>query len=467
VIRKLPGFLLLAAILAVVAQSLAATRTSVTLLISGGTVVPMDPSHRVIEDGAVAIVGDSIAAVGASAELEARFAPAERIDAHGQWILPGLINGHTHVPMVLFRGIAEDLPLNDWLHQRIFPAESRNVTKEFVETGTRLGILEMLRAGTTTYVDMYYFEDAIAEVTNQAGMRGVLGESVLDFPVPDNKTPADAFGYTERFIRRWQGDPLITPAVAPHSIYTCSEKTLLDAALLARHYRAPILIHLAESKIELTESRAKHGATPVAYLQSIGVLGPEVVAAHCIWVDAGDIATLARSGAGCVHNPSSNMKLASGVMPVADLLAAGVPVGLGTDGAASNNTLDLFSEMDIAAKLQKVIQSDPRALPAEQVLEMATIGGARALHMEKQIGSLEPGKKADIILLNVGAPHAAPLYSLYAQLVYAVKASDVDTVIIGGRTIMRHRKVLTLDEPSVIAAANLAAEKVRKSLAPH
>ncbi len=462
--RKLLGLLLLVAAFHAAAQSPRPARAHADLLITGGTLVTMDSSRLVLQDGAVAVVGDSIAAVGPTSALEARFSPARRIDARGQWILPGLINGHSHVPMVLFRGLAEDVPLDRWLHQFIFPAEARNVTRSFVETGARLGILEMLRAGTTTYADMYYFEDAIAQVTRQAGMRGVLGESVLDFHVPDNSTPALALSYTEKYFRRWQGDPLITPAIAPHSIYTCSKKTLQDAAALARRYHAPILIHLAETNRERTDSLAMHGATPVAYLQRLGVLGPDVVAAHCVWVDPQDIALLAHSGAGCIHNPSSNMKLASGVMPLVDLLAAGVPVGLGTDGAASNNTLDLFSEMDIAAKLQKVTRGDPSALPAEQAFALATIGGARALHMEKQIGSLEPGKKADIILLDAASPHSTPLYNLYAQLIYAVQASDVDTVIIGGRTIMRHRKMLTLDAPAILAAAKAAAAKVRVSL---
>jgi len=443
-----------------------AQRERADLLITGGTVVTMDASRRVVEDGAVAVRGDIIIAVGTRAELEARFDAARHVDASGKLVLPGLINGHAHAAMSLFRGLADDLALNDWLEKYIFPAEARNVTEDFVTWGTRLGVLEMLRGGITTYVDMYYFEDAVARATKEAGMRGVLGETIIDFPVPDNKTVAQALAYTEEFLKRWKGDALIVAAIAPHSIYTCSEKTLQDSAALARRYGAPIVIHVAEARFEAELSRAKHGRSPVGYLEDIGVLGPDVVAAHCVWVDASDISLLAQREVGCVHNPASNMKLASGVMPVVDLLAAGARVGLGTDGAASNNNLDEIADMGLAAKLQKLARGDPRALPAEQVVEMATIGGARALHMEKEIGSLEPGKKADLILLRTGAPHATPLYNVYSQLVYAMKASDVDTVIIGGRTVMEGRRMLTLDEPAILAKAQEYGKKVQASLAP-
>ncbi len=436
----------------------------VDLLVAGGTVVTMDAGRRVIEDGAVALRGDTIVAVGPRADLEARFDASRRIDARGKLVLPGLINGHTHAAMSLFRGLADDLALDDWLKKYIFPAEARNVTEDFVIWGTRLGVLEMLRGGITTYADMYYFEDAVARVTKEAGMRGVLGETIIDFPAPDNKTVAQAFAYTEDFLKHWRGDPLIVAAVAPHSIYTCSEKTLQDSAALARRHGAPILIHVAEAPFEAELSRAKHGRSTVAYLEDIGVLGPDIVAAHCIWVDGNDIALLARREAGCVHNPASNMKIASGVMPVVDMQAAGVRVGLGTDGAASNNNLDLIADMGLAAKLQKLSRGDPRALPAQQVVAMATIDGARALHREKEIGSLEAGKKADLILLRTGAPHATPLYNVYSQLVYAMKASDVETVIIAGRVVMEDRRMVTLNEDEILAKAREYAKKIEASL---
>jgi 5-methylthioadenosine/S-adenosylhomocysteine deaminase len=443
----------------------AAKKEKVDLLVAGGMVVTMDGERRILEDGAVAVRGDEILAVGSRAEIEGKYDGAQRINARGKLVLPGLINGHTHVPMTLLRGLRDDVTLDVWLTKYIFPAEAKNVNEDFVRWGTRLAALEMIRGGTTTFADMYYFEDAIAEETKAAGMRGVLGETILDFPAPDNKTNAAMLGYLEKFLKRWQGDALIHAAAAPHSIYTCSKKTLQDSAAQARKYHAPILIHVAEMKKELEESRAKNGLTPVQYLERIGLLGPDVVAAHCIWVDEADRKTLAERQVGCVHNPSSNMMLASGVAPVIEERAAGVHVGLGTDGpAGSNNDLDLMEEMDLAAKLQKVTKMDPQALGAKAAVEMATIEGARALHMEKEIGSLEAGKKADLVLIGLDAPNAVPMYEVYAQIVYALKASDVETVVIGGRVVMRDRKVLTVKESEVIAKAREYGKKVKASL---
>ncbi len=439
-------------------------REKADLVVTGGTVVTMDGQRRVIEDGAIAIRGDSIVAVGPRAEIESRFEAAQTIGAHGALVMPGLINGHAHAAMSLFRGLADDLALDEWLQKYIFPAEARNVTPDFVEWGTRLGVLEMLRGGITTYADMYYFEDVVARVTKEAGMRGVLGETIIDFPAPDNKTLEQAFAYTQKYLDHWKGDPLIIPAVAPHSIYTCSEKTLQDAAALARRNRAPILIHIAEAQFELEQSRAKHGATPVGYLERISFLGPDVVGAHCIWVDQADIAMLAHFNVGCIHNPSSNMKTAAGVMPIPEMLAAGEPIGLATDGAASNNNQDLFEEMDLAAKLQKVARMDPRALPAKQAVELATVNGAVALHLGKMIGSLEPGKKADLILVDTGAPHAMPMYDVYSELVYALKASDVRTVVVAGKIVMKDRQMLTLDEKETLAKAQEYKDKIAASL---
>jgi 5-methylthioadenosine/S-adenosylhomocysteine deaminase len=432
----------------------------VDLLITGGIVVTMDAQRRVIEDGAVAVRGDSIVGVGKRADFELRDGIRKTIDARGTLMLPGLINGHAHAAMSLFRGFADDHSLDDWLQKYIFPAEAQNVTEDFVVWGTRLSALEMLRGGITTYADMYYFEDAVARVTKEAGMRGVLGETIVDFPAPDHKTPAESLAYTQDYINHWKNDPLITPAVAPHSIYSVSEGNLQAAAALARCNAVPILMHIAEAAFETAQSRAKHGLSPVGYLERIGLLGPDVVGAHCIWVDAADIATLARFGVGCIHNPSSNMRLAAGVMPVAEMLAAGELVGLATDGAASNNSQDLFEEMDLAAKLQKIARMDPRSLPARQVLEMATIGGAQALHLEKQIGSLEEGKKADLILVETGGPHATPMYNVYSQLVYALKGSDVRTVVVAGEVVMEDRQMLTLHEPEILAKAREYQKKI-------
>ncbi len=455
----------LCGVVCLVAAAPALAKDTVDLVVTNGTVITMDAQRRVIENGAVAVRGDSIVAVGPSAEIGAQYDAAKTIDAHGAIVMPGLINGHAHAAMSLFRGVADDLSLDDWLKKYIFPAEARNVTEEFVVWGTRLGILEMMRGGITTYADMYYFEDAVARVTKEAGMRGVLGETIIDFPAPDNKTVAQALEYTQKFMDHWKGDPLIVAAAAPHSMYTCSAKTLQDAAGLARKNQAPILIHVAEAPFELQLSREKYGITPVGYLAREGILGPDVVGAHCVWVDQADIALLVKFGVGCTNNPSSNMKTAAGVSPVVDMLAAGQAIGLATDGAASNNNQDMFEEMDLAAKLQKITRMDSRALPAEQVVEMATIGGARAIHMEKLIGSLEAGKKADLILVNTTAPHATPMYNVYSQLVYALKASDVNTVVIGGKIVMEDRRMTTLDEPAILAKANEYKAQIEKSLA--
>jgi len=431
-----------------------------------GRVVTMDAARSILNDGAVAISGDTILAVGPRTEIEARYKARQTIDARGKLILPGFINGHTHVPMTLFRGLHDDVTLNDWLYKYIFPAEARNVTEDFVRWGTRLAAAEQIRSGVTTFADMYYFEDAVAEETKKAGMRGLLGETLIDFPAPDNKDHAAMLAYTEKFLQKWQGDPLIHASVAPHSIYTCSKKTLQDSAALARKYHAPILIHVAEMKKELDDSLKNNGATPVQYLARLGFLGPDVVAAHCIFVDEADRKTLAEHHVGCVHNPSSNMMLASGVAPVSEERAAGIAVGLGTDGpAGSNNDLDLMEEMDLAAKLAKITKMSPLALNAKAVVEMATIDGARAVHMENEIGSLEKGKKADLIVISLDEPNAVPMYDIYAQLAYALKASDVETVIIGGRLVMRDHKLLTVDEEAAIKKANEYGEKVAASLA--
>jgi 5-methylthioadenosine/S-adenosylhomocysteine deaminase len=439
----------------------------VDLLITGGTVVTMDADRRIIENGYVIVKGDSIVAIGEGLPQmpNGPIFSKQTIEAKGALVLPGFVNGHTHAAMSLLRGLHDDVTLDDWLRKYIFPAEAKNVTEDFVRWGTRLAAAEQIRSGITTFADMYYFEDAVAEETKAAGMRGVLGETFIDFPAPDNKTNAAMLEYTERFLERWQGDPLIHAAAAPHSIYTCSKKTLEDSAALARKYHAPILIHVAEMKKELDDSLKQNGLTPVQYLDKVGVLGPDVVAAHCIFVDEKDRKILAERHVGCVHNPSSNMMLASGVAPVLEERAAGIAVGLGTDGpAGSNNDLDLMEEMDLAAKLQKITKMDPRALGAKSVVEMATIEGAKALHMEKEIGSLEIGKKADIILISLEEPNAVPMFDVYAQLAYALKGSDVETVVIGGRVVMHDHKLLTLNEPEILAKAREYGKRVEASL---
>jgi 5-methylthioadenosine/S-adenosylhomocysteine deaminase len=456
---------LLVCVLCVLASySQALAKEHADLAVIHGTVVTMDGQRRVLQDGGIAIEGDRITAVDSSAQIDARYEPAKVIDARGALIMPGLINAHTHMSMSFFRGLADDLALDDWLHKYIFPAESRFVTADFVTWATRLSMLEMLRGGTTTVADMYYFENEVAEVLKAAGMRGVLGETVIGFPSPDSKTTAGALDYTEAFLQRWQGDPLITPAVAPHSIYTCSEQLLKDAAALARKHQAPILIHMAEAPFENEQSRKEHGLSTVQYLRRIGLLGPDVLGAHCIWVDQADMQTLAHFGVGCSYNPSSNMKTAAGTMPALELLAAGVAVGLATDGPASNNNQDMFEEMDLAAKQQKLARMDPKALSALQVVEMATITGAKALHLEQQIGSLEVGKKADLIVVDTNAPHATPMYNVYSEIVYALKSTDVRTTVVGGKPVMEEGHMLTLDEPAILAKARQYATQIGSAL---
>jgi 5-methylthioadenosine/S-adenosylhomocysteine deaminase len=435
------------------------------LVVSAGYVVTMNGPRQVIRNGAVAIRGERIVGVGTRAAIDRDWQPKKRIDRPGAMLTPGLINTHTHAAMSLFRGIADDLKLQDWLNNFIFPAEAKNVSADFVRWGTRLACLEMLLSGTTTFTDMYYFEDVVAETAKEAGMRGVLGETVIGFPVADAKTPADALKYTEKFLARFHNDPLIFPAVAPHALYTNSDETLKAARALANKYNAPIVIHLSETKKENDDNQAKRHQSPTQTLNSIGLFNGRTVAAHCVWVDATDMGILKQKNVGVAHCPGSNMKLASGAAPVVEMLTRGIAVGLGTDGpAGSNNDFDLMEEMDLAAKLQKLIRSDPQALPAVQAFEMATMGGARVLGLEKEIGSLETGKRADLIVIDGEAPNAVPMYDVYSQLVYALKGSNVTDVIVNGRETVSERRVLTLDQQVVIAKAREYGLKVALSV---
>jgi 5-methylthioadenosine/S-adenosylhomocysteine deaminase len=442
-----------------------AAKEPADLIVFGGTIVTMDATRRVLDQGAIAIDHGRIIGIGTRAEIEKNFQARQKIDASGRVIIPGLINGHTHIPMTLFRGLADDLDLQDWLTKYIFPAEARNVSEEFVRAGTRLGLAEMIRGGTTTYCDMYYFEDAIAEETSKAGVRGVLGETVIDFPVADNKTHAEAMAYVEKFVKRWQGNDLIVPAIAPHAPYTVSEDHLKAVRAFSDRTGAPIVTHISETKREVDDSIKAKGARPIDYLARIGFLNDRVIAAHVVWPSDAEIDLLKKLGVGVVHNPQSNMKLAAGVSPVPKMLVAGLRVGLGTDGAASNNDLNMWEEMDTGAKLHKVFTGDPKVISAQEAFELATIRGAAALHLEKEIGSLEVGKRADIVIVEQDGLNQMPLYNIYSDLVYATKGWDVLTVIINGRVVMRERKLLTLDEASIKASARVYRERVMKSLA--
>ncbi len=439
--------------------------TQVGTIVSGGMVVTVDAARRVYNPGAVAVDGTTIVAVGPAADIASRFKAAQQIDATGSIVIPGLINAHAHAPMVLYRGLADDLRLQEWLEKYIFPAEAKTVSREMVRAGTRLAALEMIQSGTTAYADMYYFEEEIARTTKAAGMRGVLGQTIIQFPVPDAKTPAEGLARNEAFIKEFQKDDLIVPAVAPHSPYTLEARDLLSSRALAAKYGVPVLIHVAETENELGSSQKAHsGMSPVRYLQSIAFFGPRTLINHGVWVDAADMAILRGHGVAVSHNPESNMKLASGIAPVPEYLAQGITVGLGTDGAASNNDLDMFEAMRFAALLHKVKTGDPRALPATTALEMATINGARALGLESAIGSLESGKRADLAIVSTANARLTPLYDPVSHLVYAARGDDVRTVMVNGRVLMRDRKMLTLDETAILAEARKFADLVRAAV---
>ena len=428
------------------------------IIIKNGTILSMDKENTVIEDGLIHIKGDIISRMGSRDHGPVK---AEKIiDAHGGLILPGLINGHTHAAMSLFRGLADDLPLMEWLNNYIFPAESR-MDADFVFTGTLLACSEMIMSGTTTFCDMYLFEEEAAKAAREAQMRCLMGEVLYDFPSPNYGPVEKGLEYTESLIRKWQGDPLVSIAVEPHSLFTCSPDLLISANELALSYKVPLIIHVAETLNEVAEVKEKYGKPPVEYLHSLGLLDSHLIADHCVHVNEQDIEKMANYGAKVIHNPESNMKLASGIAPVTDLLARGVTVGLGTDGCASNNNLDVFTEMDMAAKLHKIQTMDPTVLDSVAVLRMATIEGAKALGMEDMTGSLEPGKKADIIIVDDDKPHLTPMYNPYSHVVYAARGNDVSHSIINGRLIMEDRKLLTLDIEEIMARAREKAMQVR------
>ena len=446
------------------ANSLYAKKKRVDLIIRGGTIVTMDANWRIIKNGSVAIRKNKIVAVGTARSIARKYFSNRRIYARNKVVIPGLINTHTHIPMTIFRGIADDLDLNEWLTKYIFPAEARNVNERMVRIGTRLGLGELIRGGTTTYTDMYYFEDAVADETSKAGVRGVLGETLIDFPAPDNKTFDDGLKYAEKFIKKWKGNSLVIPAVAPHAPYTVSQDRLIAARALSDKYEVPLLTHLAEAPSEVEFIRKNKNMRPIEYVAKIGFLSKRLVAAHVVYANDKEIEMLKRIGVGVSHNPQSNMKLAAGVAPIPQMLKANLRLGLGTDGAASNNDLNLWEEMDTAAKLHKAFSKDPKVVSAKEAFQMATIGGARALHLEDKIGSIEAGKLADIVIVNFDSLHQTPFYNVYSQLVYTTKASDVHTTIINGKIVMRNRRLLTLNERLIKKQANVLARKVVKSL---
>jgi 5-methylthioadenosine/S-adenosylhomocysteine deaminase len=423
------------------------------ILIEGGLIVTMDPHRRIIRRGSLAIEGDRIAAIGEVVEGRGDVV----IDARGKAVLPGLINAHTHLPMTLLRGIADDMPLLEWLETKIWPIE-RNLKKGDCYRGALLGCLEMIKSGTTCFADQYFFMDEVARAVEESGMRGVLSYGIIEMDDPQRRESELRVG--EKFVREYHGkaDGRIQAMFGPHAAYTCSPECLLRVKELARKYGVGIHTHVAESRDEVDRVVRKYGKRPVEHLDAIGFLGPEVLAAHCVWLTSHEISIIRERGVKPVHNPVSNMKIACGIAPVPEMLAAGIPVALGTDGAASNNSLDLLGEMKFAALLNKVGKLDPTVMPAPTVLEMATINGARALGLGDEIGSLEVGKKADVLLIDLKRPHFTPLHNVISHVVYNAVGSDVDTVIVDGKIIMQGREVLTLDEAKVLEDAQRAAE---------
>lgn len=429
----------------------------------------MDESRTLLQDGAVAVAGDRIIAVGTTAELGELYEAAEILDCTGHAVMPGFINAHTHVPMTLLRGVADDLRLDVWLLGYMMPVEREFVSPDFVRLGTQLACAEMIKGGTTCFNDMYYFEEEIAQATADAGMRAVCSESVMKFPTPDAASYEDGLAYARNYISRWKGHPLIVPGVAPHAAYTCPPEILKACSALAQEFDVPLHIHVAETAQEVENNRRDHNMPVVPWIKKQDILEAKVIAAHCVHIDEGEMRTLEHAGAGVAHNPTSNLKLASGVAPIRQMLAVGLKVGIGTDGPASNNDLDMFEETRLAALLAKGFSGDPTALPAREALALATIGSARALHLGDLTGSLEVGKRADLIVVNIQGMHNTPRFhrdpdSVYSQLVYAAKSSDVRDVMCNGRWLLRERNLLTLNEVDLARQAEEIAGRIDRFL---
>jgi 5-methylthioadenosine/S-adenosylhomocysteine deaminase len=438
---------------------------TVDLLLTNAVVLTMDEDFNLYEPGAVAIRGDSIVAVGAEGDLRGNFAAGTTLDCQGKVLMPGLVNAHTHVPMTLLRGLADDLRLDVWLLGYMMPVEREFVNPDFVRLGTLLACTELIRSGVTCFADMYYFEEDVARATAQAGLRAVCSQTVLKFPAPDAQSFEESLAAAREFIERWKGHPLIVPSVAPHAPYTCTEEILRSTAALATEFDVPLHTHIAETALEVENSRNEFGMPVVPYVQNFNLFDAKVLAAHCVHIDEGEMKTLHHHHAGVAHNPSSNLKLASGFAPVKRMLDIGLNVGIGTDGPASNNDLDMFEEMRLAAFLAKSVSNDPTALPAQTALAMATRIGAQALHLGHLTGSLEAGKRADLVLIDLGGLHNTPRFKrephgVYAQVVYAAKSTDVTDVMVNGKWLLRDRRLLTLDPQDLIMHAGEYAHRI-------
>ncbi len=432
------------------------------IIITNALVVTMDSSFRVIPSGGVAIKADKIIAVGDSKEILQAYQAPIVLDGTKKLLMPGLINCHTHSPMTIFRGYADDMPLKKWLYEYIFPVESAFINPETVQLGTRLAVAEMLRSGTTTFNDMYYYIDEMVDVVENTGIRAFLSHGLIDFPVPGCPDPEFGFRFTEEMIQTYNYHPRINVGVAVHANYSSAGEIYRKGHSLAAKYGVHFHTHLAETRWEFDLVQKEYGVTPVKYLDNLGVLDEHMVAAHCVHLTEEDIDILAEKRVGVAHNPQCNMKLASGVAPIPALLQRGVRVGIGTDGVASNNDLDLFDEMRTAAFLHKLNGNDPSLMDARTVLEMGTIGGARMLRADDQIGSVEVGKQADMIMLNLDQPHAHPIYNIYSLIIYSLRGADVDTSIVGGKVLMLNGNLMTLNEHSLYEQVEALAEKVNQ-----
>jgi len=432
------------------------------LIVHNGTLITVNPAFEIIEAGMVCIKDGRIKQIEATPLSSPLPNADEIIDAKGGIIMPGLVNTHTHLPMTLFRGLADDLPLDVWLNEKIFPAERNHITSDSVHWSTLLACAEMLMSGITTCCDGYFLEDVVAAAVNEIGIRAVLGQGVIDFPAPGVADPAKNIATAREFVQRWeQRTQLITPSIFCHSPYTCSEKTLINAKALTEEHGVIFQIHAAETRSEWNQLHAERESTPISFLDRIGVLDQNTLLVHCIWVSDDDIGIIADRGAGVAHCPESNMKLASGISPVPKLLETGITVGLGTDGCASNNNLDLFHEMDVAAKLHKAHTFEPTIMDAATVLKMATIEGARAIGLDRKIGSLEIEKQADLIVLDTRKPHLVPMYHPASHIVYTTAASDVNDVVVSGNILIKDRKMVAIDVDRIMDKINEIAFNVR------
>jgi len=431
-----------------------------SMLITGGTVITVNAVDDIIENGYVLIERDRIAGIGPASEAPPEHAVKTVINAQGCVVMPGLVNTHTHAAMSCLRGLGDDLPLDIWLEERIFPAEARFVNHDFVYHGTVLSGLEMIRSGTTCFCDGYFFEQAAAEAVNRLGLRALLGEGILDFPSPDVPDPADALVNASRYLDKFCGNALTKPVLFCHAAYTCSPETLLKTKDMCKHHGVPLLIHVAETEAEVMGIPDRYGSPPLTHLRNLGILDHDTIAVHCVWTKPEEFRGLDLEKIRVAHCPESNMKLASGVAPVTAFLKQGITVGLGTDGCASNNNLDLFSEMDTTAKVHKVVRKDPAVMDARTVVRMATIEGARVVGLQEEIGSLERGKKADLIIIDWDQPHLTPTYNYYSHLVYAASGADVLSVVVDGNILMRDRHVLTVNEQDALGAVREIAARI-------